>query len=45
MMIASNERISKEEMMKICANANFKHIEDININIDLHGLKFKLVFF
>jgi len=38
-----NDRISKEEMMKICVNANFKHIEDININIDHYGLKFQLV--
>lgn len=38
-----NERISREEMMNICALSNFKHIEDININAEHYGLKFQLV--
>ena len=37
-----NERISKEEMIQTCADANFKHVEDITINADHYGLKFKL---
>ncbi|MCB2293495.1 class I SAM-dependent methyltransferase [Clostridium algoriphilum] len=38
-----NERISKEEMIKIYEDANFTHVEDITINMDQYGLKFKLV--
>lgn len=38
-----NERISKEEMIKTCASANFTHLEDVFINVDHYGLKFKLV--
>jgi len=37
------ERISKEEMIKICVDADFTHIEDININVDHYGLNFQLV--
>lgn len=37
-----NERISKEEMIKYCVDANFTHVEDININMDHYGLKFQL---
>ncbi|MBW9150719.1 class I SAM-dependent methyltransferase [Clostridium estertheticum] len=38
-----NDRISKEEMIKICASANFAHLEDVFINMDHYGLKFKLI--
>jgi len=38
-----NERISKEEMIKICVDASFTHVEDITMNLDHYGLKFKLV--
>lgn len=38
-----SERISKEEMKQICIDANFTYIEDININTDHYGLKFKLL--
>lgn len=38
-----NDRISKEEMIKICASANFEHLEDVFINMDHYGLKFKLI--
>lgn len=37
------DRISKEEMIKICIDANFKYIEDISINMDHYGLKFQLL--
>ena len=37
------DRISKEEMIKICVDADFTHIEDININVDHYGLNFQLV--
>lgn len=38
-----NERISKEEMIQTCVDANFIHVEDIDINADHYGLKFQLV--
>ena len=38
-----SERVSKEEMIRTCLNAKFTLIEDININIDQYGLKFKLL--
>jgi len=38
-----DERISKQEMINSCVDANFEHLEDININIDHYGLKFQLV--
>jgi len=38
-----NDRISKEEMIKICTSANFAHLEDVFINMDHYGLKFKLI--
>ena len=38
-----NERISREEMIQICADANFTKVEDININYDHYGLKFQSV--
>ncbi|MBU3160975.1 class I SAM-dependent methyltransferase [Clostridium frigoris] len=38
-----NDRISKVEMIKICASANFEHLEDVFINIDHYGLKFQLL--
>ena len=37
-----NERISKEDMIKICTSSNFTHLEDVDINMDHYGLKFKL---
>lgn len=37
-----NERISKKEMIEICALTNFISVEDININADHYGLKFRL---
>ena len=38
-----NDRISKEEMIKTCVDANFAHVVDININMNHYGLKFQLV--
>lgn len=38
-----NDRISKEEMIELCYSVNFSHLEDVNINNDHYGLKFRLV--
>jgi len=38
-----NDRISKEEMIKTCVDANFTHLEDVIINMDHYGLKFQLL--
>ena len=38
-----NERISKEDMIKTCIDANFTYLKDVFINIDHYGLKFQLV--
>jgi len=37
-----NERISKEQMIQICAETNFTSVENININAEHYGLKFYL---
>jgi len=38
-----NDRISKEDMIKTCVDANFTYLEDVSINMDHYGLRFQLV--
>jgi ubiquinone/menaquinone biosynthesis C-methylase UbiE len=38
-----NDRVSKEEMIYLCAQANFIPVDDVTLNADHYGLKFRSV--